>query len=95
MFSAGVKPYLCSICDRRFTQVSSLVRHKQIIHGIPKESMRQYCSSSLISNKSQVTTHASKENEVTTNYRRRFYVYLFYCLNYSANFQSVESTIIK
>ncbi|XP_032674295.1 uncharacterized protein LOC116845577 isoform X2 [Odontomachus brunneus] len=64
---AGVKPYLCSICDRRFTQVSSLVRHKQIIHGIPKESMRQYCSSSLISNKSQVTKHASKENETTDN----------------------------
>ncbi|XP_011154734.1 uncharacterized protein LOC105192357 isoform X2 [Harpegnathos saltator] len=64
---AGVKPYLCSICDRRFTQVSSLVRHKQIIHGIPKESMRQYCSSSLISNKSQVTEHVSKENEMTDN----------------------------
>ncbi|XP_014479689.1 PREDICTED: uncharacterized protein LOC106746987 [Dinoponera quadriceps] len=64
---AGVKPYLCSICERRFTQVSSLVRHKQIIHGIPKESMRQYCSSSLISNKSHVAMHASKENETTDN----------------------------
>lgn len=70
----GLKPYLCSICDKRFTQVSSLVRHKQVIHGIPKETMRQYCSPSL-NNKSQANNHALKENEVS-----HFIVVRFICI---------------
>lgn len=61
--TAGIKPYSCVICEKRFTQISSLARHRQMIHGIPKETMNQYCNPSLINNKSQVT-NALKENKV-------------------------------
>lgn len=58
---AGIKPYACVICGKHFTQVSSLARHRNIIHGVPKETMNQYCNPNLINNKSQVTNHALKE----------------------------------
>lgn len=60
----GIKPYLCSICDKNFTQMSSLARHKQMIHGIPKEIVQQYYNPSLISNKSRINSRVLKENKV-------------------------------
>jgi len=64
MSHTGIKPYSCSICDKNFTQMSSLARHKQMIHGIPKEVAQQYYNHSLISNESQINSQASKENKV-------------------------------
>lgn len=67
----GIKPYLCSICDKNFTQMSSLARHKQMIHGIPKEIVQQYYNPSLISNKSRINSRVLKENKVIKHY---FYI---------------------
>ncbi|XP_071571538.1 uncharacterized protein [Temnothorax nylanderi] len=63
----GIKPYPCSICDKNFTQMSSLARHTQMIHGIPKEVAQQYYNPSLISNKSRINSHTSKENKTIDN----------------------------
>jgi uncharacterized Zn-finger protein len=64
LLSIGLKPYSCSICDKRFTQISSLARHKQMIHGIPKETVHQNYNHNL-NNISHTNDHALKENEVT------------------------------
>lgn len=66
MSHTGIKPYVCPICDKRFTQISSLAKHKQI--HIPKDSTQQYCNPSLINNKLQSKDHVLNENEVTIYY---------------------------
>lgn len=76
MSHAGSKPYVCPICDKRFTQISSLAKHKQI-HA-PKDFMQQYCNLSLINNNSQAKDYALNENKVTIHYSYWLYLYLYY-----------------
>lgn len=66
MSYAGIKPYVCPICDKRFTQISSLAKHKQI--HIPKDFIQQYCNPSLINNKSKTKDCALNKNKVTIHY---------------------------
>lgn len=54
--------------------MSSLARHKQMIHGMPKEVMQQYYNSSLISNKLQINNCALKETKtIDNNIKNRFH----------------------
>lgn len=75
----GIKPYSCSICDKNFTQMSSLARHKQMIHGIPKEVAQQYYNPSLIGDKSRIDI--SKENKVTNCLEFQLIFHQFYNTN--------------
>lgn len=66
LLHAGIKPYVCPICDKRFTQISSLAKHKQI--HTPKDFTQQYCNPSLINDKLQAKDCALNKNEVTIHY---------------------------
>ena len=56
-------PYLCTVCDKRFTRKQNLTRHKQIVHSREKLSscsQGEQCFNSLSYLTSHVNIHSSK-----------------------------------
>lgn len=59
--------YPCSICGKRFTQISSLARHKRI-HERVKDDVKHHLQSNFNNSNLQKKDQVMSKNKVTNKY---------------------------